>query len=53
MKTYLELPINDRINIKQHAINVHGKMWHPYSFTMLIKLSQISIIYILSAYYIR
>ena len=28
MKGYKDLNVHEKINIKQHAMNVHGKRWH-------------------------
>lgn len=42
------LTIHDKINIKQYAINVHGKRWHTNKPNFINKLNQLQLIYILS-----
>mgnify|MGYP003648443725 CR=1 FL=1 len=43
MKIYLDLSVHDKINIKQYAINVHGKRWHTQKPNFLIKLNKLEI----------
>lgn len=50
MKNYLDLNVHERINIKQHAINVHGKRWHTAKPNFLCGLNQLQIISILSLF---
>lgn len=48
MKRYWELNINEKIQIKQHAINVYGKRWHTEKPNFLFKLNELQINMILS-----
>lgn len=47
MKRYWELNINEKIQIKQHAINIYGKRWHTKP-NFLFKLNELQINMILS-----
>ena len=48
MKTYSELTVNEKINIRQYAINLWGKRWHTLRPNFLKKLNVLQINYILS-----
>lgn len=48
MKKYSQLNINEKLQIKQHAINLYGKRWHINRPDFLNKLNELQIITILS-----
>ena len=43
MLEYKNLSVNDKINIKQHAINIYGKRWHTSLPNFLNKLNPLQI----------
>jgi hypothetical protein len=43
MKNYFELSVHEKINLKQHAINIHGKKWHTLKPDFLKKLNPLQI----------
>ena len=48
MKTYHQLSVHEKIQIKQHAINLYGKRWHIAKPDFLNKLNELHICYLLS-----
>ena len=47
MKTYNQLNVQEKINIKQHAMNLYGKRWHtakPNHFAVLNELQTYSML---------
>jgi len=48
MKTYNELSVHEKIQIKQVGINLHGKRWHIAKPDFLKKLNEIDICILLS-----
>lgn len=48
MRTYKDLTIHEKIQIKQHAINLNGKRWHTRKPNFIAKLNELQIISILS-----
>jgi hypothetical protein len=47
LKQYFELNVNEKIQIKQHAINLYGKRWHTKKPDFLKKLNELQIISII------
>lgn len=43
MKTYKDLSVNEKIQIKQHAINLYGKRWHTGKPNFISKLNELQI----------
>ena len=43
MKNYQELTVNEKINIKQYAINIYGKRWHTTKPDFCKKLNKLQI----------
>lgn len=52
MKTYNELNVQEKINIKQHAMNVYGKRWHTSKPNHIAVLNELQINSILSRFHI-
>lgn len=48
MKTYYQLSIHEKIQIKQYAINLYGKRWHTPKPDFLNKLNELQICYLIS-----
>ena len=48
MKKYEDLNTQQKIQIKQHAMNVHGKRWHTAKPNFLRKLNELQIYTILN-----
>lgn len=48
MKGYKDLSVHEKINIKQHAINIYGKRWHTNRPDFISKLNELGIHYILN-----
>ena len=48
MKKYNELTIQQKIQIKQHAMSIYGKRWHTSKPNFLSKLNELQIHYILN-----
>lgn len=48
MKTYSELSINQKLQIKLYAMNVCGKRWHSCRPDFISSLNELQINYILS-----
>jgi len=48
MKNYNQLGIHEKIQIKQHAINVYGKRWHTMKPNFISKLNELQIFTILN-----
>jgi len=43
MKTYLELNVHQKIQIKQYAINLFGKRWHTSTPIFCNRLNELDI----------
>ena len=43
MKKYNQLSTHEKIQIKQHAINVYGKRWHTLIPNFISKLNELQI----------
>ena len=48
MKTYEELSLHEKIQLKQVGINIHGKKWHMEKPNILKKLNELSICILLN-----
>jgi hypothetical protein len=47
MKNWFELSINEKLIIKQYAMDIHGKRWHTSKPDFCSKLNVLQINYIL------
>jgi hypothetical protein len=47
MRKYKDLTIHEKIQIKQHAINLYGKRWHTMKPDFISCLNELQIISIL------
>lgn len=43
MKKYIQLSVHEKIQIKQYAINVHGKRWHTSVPNFINRLNELQI----------
>ena len=43
MKQYTQLSVHEKIQIKQHAINLYGKRWHTAVPNFINRLNELQI----------
>lgn len=48
LRQYFELSVNEKIQIKQHAMNLYGKRWHTEKPDFLSRLNELQIVSILT-----